>query len=108
MKIPELPSAEAVSSRIVRRVWKKISDKSFPEVYAFIVDDNDFFFLLERVQENPSVGDTRVKEYGVDFDNKYIEAFSFKVKGYFLIVIRKSVPLEASLEHELKHFSSKA
>jgi hypothetical protein len=53
------------------------------------------------------VEDTRVKEYGVDFDNRFIEAFSFKVRGYFLIVIRKSVSLEASLEHELRHFSPK-
>jgi hypothetical protein len=61
MKIPELSSAEAVSSRIVRRAWKKISERPFPEVYAFVVDDNDFFFLLERVQENPG------KAYTPDF-----------------------------------------
>jgi hypothetical protein len=81
--------------------------KAFPEVYAFGVYDDDYFFLLERVQENLGVKDTRVKEYGVNFDNKFIEAFFFKVRAYFVIVIRKSVPLEVSLEHELKHFSSK-
>jgi hypothetical protein len=108
MKIPELPSAKAVSPKIVKNVWKKISDKPFPDVYAFIVDDKDFFFLLERVQENPSMKDTRVKEYGVNFDNRFIEAFSFKVKGHFLIVIKKSVPLNASLEHELRHLSPKS
>jgi hypothetical protein len=59
------------------------------------------------VQENLDVVDTTVKEYGVDFNNRFIEAFSFKVKGYFLIVIRKSVPFEASLEHELRHLYQK-
>ena len=108
MNIPELPSAKPVSTRTVRSVWKKISDKPFPDVYAFIVDDKDFFFLLERVQENPGMKDTRVKEYGVNFDNRFIEAFSFKVKGHFLIVIKKSVSLNASLEHELRHLSPKS
>jgi len=59
------------------------------------------------VQANPGVEDTRVREYGVDFDNRFIEAFSFKVEGYFLIVIRKSVSLETSLEHELRHLYQK-
>jgi hypothetical protein len=49
------------------------------------------FSFFEREQENPGVGDTRVKAYGVDFDNRFIEVFSFKGKGYFVIVIRKSV-----------------
>lgn len=85
---------------------KKITDKPFPEVYAFTVDDKNFFFLLDKVQKNPSVKDTRVKEYGIDFDNKFIEALSFKAKGHFLIIIKKSVPLSASLEHELRHIIS--
>jgi len=105
MKIPDLPSAKAVPPKTVLSVWKKISDKPFPDVYAFTVDNKDFFFLLERVQKNPGVKDTRMKEYGLDFDNKFIEAFSFKVRGHFLILIKQSAPLDASLEHELRHFS---
>jgi hypothetical protein len=65
-----------------------------------------FFFLLEIVQKNPSMKDTRIKEYGVDFDNQFIEAFSFKVEGHFLIIIKKTVSLNASLEHELRHIIS--
>jgi len=107
MKIPELPSAKAVSPKIVKNVWKKISDKPFPDVYAFIVDDKDFFFLLERVQKNPGVKDTRVKEYGLFFANKFIEAFSFKVEGHSLILIKQSAPFASSLEHELTHLSTK-
>jgi len=107
LNIPELPSAKPVSIRTVRSVWKKISEKPLPDVYAFTVNDNDFFFLLERVQKNPSVKDTRIKEYGLDFDNKFIEAFSFKAKGHFLILIKQSAPFASSLEHELRHLSSK-
>ena len=107
MNIPGLPSAKPVSTRTVKSVWKKISEKPFPDVYAFTVNDNDFFFLLERVQKNPGVKDTRVKEYGLFFDNKFIEAFSFKVEGHFLILIKQSAPFASSLEHELRHLSLK-
>jgi hypothetical protein len=107
LNIPELPSAKPVSTRTVRSVWKKISEKPFPDVYAFTVNDHDFFFLLERVQKNPGVKDTRVKEYGLFFDDKFIEAFSFKVKGHSLILIKQSAPFASSLEHELRHLSSK-
>jgi hypothetical protein len=106
MKIPELPSAKAVSPKTVRSIWKKISEKPLPDVYAFTVDEKDFFFLLEIVQKNPSMKDTRIKEYGVDFDNQFIEAFSFKVEGHFLIIIKKTVSLNASLKHELRHIIS--
>jgi len=105
--IPELPSAKPISTRTVRSVWKKISDKPFPDVYAFTVNDHDFFFLLDRVQKNPGVKDTRVKEYGLLFDNKFIEAFSFKVNSHFLILIKQSAPFAPSLEHELIHLSTK-
>ena len=108
MKIPELSargSAKAVSTKLLRSVWNKISDKPFPDVYAFIFDDNDFFLLLNRLQESPSVTDTRVKEYGVNFDNKYIEACSFKVKSYFVILVKQSAPLSSPLEYELKHIA---
>ncbi len=106
MKIPEVPSAKNVSRKHLLSIWKKISDKPLPDVYAFTLDDNDFFFLLERVQKNPGVKDTRAKEYGVDFDNRLIEAFSFKAKGHFLILIKQSASLSASLEHELRHIIS--
>jgi hypothetical protein len=44
-----------------------------------------FFFLLDRVQEDPGEEDTRVKEYGVDFDNRFIEAFSLlRLRAIFL------------------------
>lgn len=34
----------------------------------------DFLFLLELLHKNPGVADSRVKEYGVDFDDGFIEA----------------------------------
>ena len=92
-----------VSNTQLTNVWKKISDKPLPDVGAFTLSDKDFFFLLNQVQKNQWVKDTRVKEYGLEFDNKYIEAFSFKARKRFFILIRQSVPLAASIEHELRH-----
>ena len=103
MKIPELPSVKIVSDNIVKKSWSKISKKPLPELAAFTLNDKDFKYFLESVQKNPSVKDTRVKEYGVDFDNKFIEAFSFEAKNRFVIVVKQSVPLASSLEHEMEH-----
>jgi hypothetical protein len=103
MKIPELSSAEAVSSRIVRRVWKKISDKPLPDVYAYALEDEFFFSFLKVVQSKKGVIDTRVKEYGVKVDNLFIEAFTFVFKGHKVIFVKKSADLASSLEHELRH-----
>jgi hypothetical protein len=106
MKIPGVPSAKSVSNKRLTNIWKKISDNPLPEMHAFTLNDRDFFFLLDKIQKTPGVKDTRVKEYGVDFDNRFIEAFSFKAKGHFLILIKQSASLGASLEHELRHIIS--
>jgi hypothetical protein len=103
VKIPGVPSAKSVSNKRLTSIWKNISDKPLPEMHAFTLDDKDFFFLLDMIQKTPSVQDTRIKEYGIDFDNKYVEAYSFKVKNYFVILVKQTAPLVASLEHELKH-----
>ena len=93
MKIPELPSAKAVSTKRLRSVWKRISDKPFPEVYAFTFDENDFRYMLNLLQKNPRVTHTRVKEYGVGFGNKYIEACTFQFKGQMIILVKQTAPL---------------
>ncbi len=103
MKIPEHPSAKAISPRIVRRVWKKISDKPLPDVYTYTLDDEFFFSFLKQVQSNKGVIDTRIKEYGVKVDNLFIEAFTFEFKGHMIIFVKKSANLAGSLEHELRH-----
>ena len=59
--------------------------------------------MLNMVQKNPGVKDSRVKVYGINFDNSFIEAFSFKINDLFVIFVRQSVPLQNSLEHELQH-----
>jgi hypothetical protein len=53
MKIPELPTAKAVSPKTVRSFWKKISDKPLPDVYAFTVDKKDFFLPLRNSAKEP-------------------------------------------------------
>lgn len=50
--------------------------------------------------------DTRVKEYGVKIDNKFIEACTFRFKEHFIIFVRQTVPLVNALEHELRHVAS--
>jgi hypothetical protein len=56
---------------------EKISEKPLPEVYAYTLNNKDFDYLLNLVQKMRGVKDTRVREYGVDFDNRFIEACSF-------------------------------
>lgn len=108
LKIPELPSIKSISEKELANIWKTISDKPLPEAHAFTLDEKDFDYMLNVVQKNPGVKDSRVREYGVDFDNSLIEAFSFKANDYFVILIKQSVPLKDSLEHELKHIQNDA
>ena len=103
---PETHSAKSVSKRILRSVWGKISDKPFPDVYAFTLEKNEFLSTLELLQKQNKVIDTRVKEYGVKVDNEFIEACTFKFKGYFVIFVKQTVPLDDALEHELGHVAS--
>jgi hypothetical protein len=103
LDIPELPSIKVVSDGVLKKSWSKISEKPIPELAAFTLNDEDFKYFLELVQKNPSFKDTRVMEYGVSFGNKFIEAFSFETKKRFIIIIRQSAPLVASLKHEFKH-----
>ena len=103
---PETQSAKSISQKCLRRVWERISDKSFPDVYAFTLEDNEFLSILDLLQKQNRVIDTRVKEYGVKIDNKFIEACTFKFKGHFVIFIKQTVPLVDALEHELRHVAS--
>ena len=103
MNIPEFPSIKSVSEKVLANIWVTISDKPLPETQAFTLDDKDFAYLLNLVQKNPGVVDTRIREYGVDFDNSFIEAFSFKVEDCFVVFVKQSAPLRSCLVHELKH-----
>ena len=103
---PETLAAKSVSKKILRSVWRKISDKPFPDVYAFTLEENEFLTTLELLQKQNKVIDTRVKEYGVKVDNKFIEACTFKFKGHFVIFVKQTVSLVDALEHELRHVAS--
>ena len=103
---PETQSAKSISKKLLRSVWARISDKSFPDVYAFTLEDNEFLSILDLLQKQNRVIDTRVKEYGVKIDNKFIEACTFKFKGHFVIFVKQTVPLVDALEHELRHVTS--
>ena len=103
---PETQSAKSVSQKVLRSVWERISDKPVPDVYAYTLEDSEFLSTLKLLQKQNSIIDTRVKEYGVKIDNKFIEACTFKFKGHFVIFVKQSVPLVDALNHELTHVAS--
>jgi hypothetical protein len=103
---PETQSAKSVPKKLLRNVWEKISNKPFPDVYAYTLEDSEFLSTLALLQKQNSVIDTRVKEYGVKIDNEFIEACTFKFKGHFIVFIKQSVPLVDALNHELIHVAS--
>ena len=100
---PELKGAKVISDRVLKSVWKKVSGKPLPDVLAYSLRDKEFLSTVKLLQSNKGVIDTRVKEYGVDFDNRLIEACTFEFEGHLIILVKQSVPLADTLEHELKH-----
>ena len=100
---PEIKSVKTISNKILRSVWKGISDKPLPDVLAYTLTDKAFISNLKLLQKNRGVIDTRVKEYGMDFNNEFIEAFTFEFEGHLIVFVRESVPLVDALEHELRH-----
>ena len=105
-KIPEINSAKSISTKRLRNVWKRISDKPLPDVYAFVLEDNEFLSTLNLLRKQAGIVDTRVREYGVDFPNKFVEACTFKFKGHWVVLVKQSVSLNDALEHELRHIYS--
>jgi hypothetical protein len=103
---PESLSAKNVSNKLLRSVWEQISDKPFPDVYAYTLEESEFLSNLDLLQKQKKVIDTRVNEYGVKIDNKFIEACTFKFKGHFIIFVKQTVPLVNALKHELTHVAS--
>jgi len=61
--------------------------------------------MLDLLKKNPFVIDTRVEEYGLDFDNKFIEACTFVFQEKYIILVKQSADLVDSLEHELQHIN---
>lgn len=93
MSIPELPSAKCISTKYLRNAWKKLSNKPLPNLIAITVNNHDFTHFLDIKQNIPDVKDTQLKEYGINFNNKYIEACSFKVNNQFFAVVKQSAPI---------------
>ncbi len=106
MQLPQLPSTNPVSDRILESVWKKISDKPMPEIYAFTFDDRDFLRMANLLQTTPNMINTRVEKNGAGFDNKNVEAHTFQFKEKIIILIKQDSTLTDCLEHELRQINS--
>jgi hypothetical protein len=102
----EIQSAKSVPKKLLRSVWKRISEKPLPDVYAFTLEEKEFLSNLELLQRNKGIIDTRVSEYGVKVPNLFIEACTFEFKGRLVIFVKQGVPLVDALEHELRHVAS--
>ncbi len=101
LQLPQLPSTDPVSDKILISAWKKISDKPIPEVYAFTFDDRDFLRIVNLLQTTPGMISTR-GDYGLGFDNKNVKARTFQFKGTFIILVKQDASLIDCLEHELR------
>ena len=104
--IPKIDNVKVVSKRKLISVWKKVTDEPLPDVTAYILKDEEFLKAINLIKKNKGVRDTRVKEYGIDFGDKIIEACTFEFEGHLIVFIKESAALQESLEHELKHVSN--
>lgn len=102
---PEVKSAKAISTQTLRAIWKKVSAKPMPKIYAYLLNDKEFLKTVRLIRKNENITDTRVTEYGVDFNNTLIEASTFEFKGNMIVFVKESASLEAALKHELEHIS---
>ena len=100
---PEMKSAKVIPDKILKTVWKKVSDKPLLDVHAYSLTNKAFVSAVELLQKNKGVTDARLEEYGLDFDNKLIEACTFEFEGHLIVLVKESVPLDDALEHELRH-----
>jgi hypothetical protein len=104
--IPQIAGVVVIPKRKLISAWKKVADKPLPDVTAYILKDEAFLKTVNLISKNKGVRDTRVKEYGIDFDNEIVEAYSFEFEGHLIIFIKESAPLRESLEHELDHIAN--
>ena len=101
--IPDTKSAKVIPNKVLKTVWKKVSKKPFPEINAYSLTDKAFLLAVKLLQKKNGVTDTRVEEYGVDFDNRLIDACTFEFEGHMIVFVKESAPLQDTLEHELRH-----
>ena len=102
----DIHSAKSVPNKLLRTIWKRISNSPLPDVYAYTLGEKEFLSNLELLQQNKRIIDTRVSEYGLSVPNGLIEALTFEFKGHLIIFVKQKVPLVGALEHELKHVAS--
>jgi hypothetical protein len=75
-----------VSKHDLRNIWKKISDNPFSDLYAFIVEENEFLSTLKLLQKQSWVIDTRIGEYGIEVPNECIDGCTFGIDGRIIVI----------------------
>jgi len=92
----------------LKKIWKsKFSDKPFPNVRAFILEENEFIKTLQRLHESPCFKDTRIIEWGRKTPLDKISGCVFQMDTAIILVKQNSpYPIDDDLEHELRHIYS--
>lgn len=106
-----------ISENQLRRIWnEKFSDKPFPKVNAFLLENSEFFRVYHQQLKVPWATDMRETEYGEKVPDEEIFGFVVGVyeqsqnepeMGFFILV--RPLPTDKMnfiLEHELRHIYS--
>jgi len=103
---PDISGVKVIPNRVIEAAWKKVSTKPLPEIYAYLLPDEKFAAAVKLLQKKKGVVDTRMEEYGVDFDNELIEALTFEFEEHMIVLVKQSARLTSILDHELRHVAN--
>jgi hypothetical protein len=90
----------------LKEIWGvNFSDKLFPKVRAFILENREFMKTLKRMRTSPCLRDMGTKEWGKYIPESEASALLFHTtEGHY--ILRSGISkndLDTDLEHELRH-----
>ena len=103
-------NAKAISKRQLVSIWKTLSNKAFPRVKAFQLDDDDFDRVMALKKCWADVGREMI-EWGRALSTKGTDACVFNADEFvnvdYVILVRENPyhSLREVLEHELSHIA---
>jgi len=101
------PSAQ-VSEDVMRKIWLTISEKPFPSVQAYVLEDREYDRVMWKLDKSPLIKSQGLFEYGKKCSPIGSEAVVFATEAFnYMVLIKKDsrVSLEENLKHELEHIS---